>query len=240
MSVGIELQIEWFDAPGVRAPELAATWARYQLWVGGSCVTQVEEPDGTFRRSIYGSLYPLAEWIAANWWLLTGHLRPSATRPAYWTWSNLRRYPWLRQHNLRGAGDGMAWPDLTVVPEGAVTRVVWAADEDRALGPLRFASSGRALVRSDEARKAMAGVVQRVLDRLAESDVGKTPLSVEWAEIGSADEDEQSSAWRRQDWASTRTPSAKRPRRSCWPSCPPSRPNCRPTFWTLRTSTPLR
>ncbi|WP_239394474.1 ImmA/IrrE family metallo-endopeptidase [Frankia sp. CiP3] len=191
MSVGIELQIEWFDAPGVRAPELAATWARYQLWVGGSCVTQVEEPDGTFRRSIYGSLYPLAEWIAANWWLLTGHLRPSATRPAYWTWSNLRRYPWLRQHNLRGAGDGMAWPDLTVVPEGAVTRVVWAADEDRALGPLRFASSGRALVRSDEARKAMAGVVQRVLDRLAESDVGKTPLSVEWAEIGSADEDEQ-------------------------------------------------
>ncbi|WP_322769391.1 hypothetical protein [Frankia sp. Cr1] len=191
MSVGIELQIEWLDAPGVRAPELAATWARYQLWVGGRCVTQVEEPDGTFRRSVYGSLYPLAEWIAANWWLLTAHVRPSATRSAYWTWSNLRRYPWLRRHNLRGAGDGMAWPDLTVVPEGAVTRVVWAADEDRALGPLRFASRGGALVRSDEARKALANVVQRVVDRLAESGVGKTPLSVEWADLGSADEDEQ-------------------------------------------------
>ncbi|WP_043603663.1 MULTISPECIES: hypothetical protein [Protofrankia] len=191
MSVGIELRVEWLDAPGVCAPELAATWARYELWVDGRCVTQVEEPGGTFRRSVYGSLYPLAEWIATNWWPLTGHIRPSATRSAYWTWSNLRRYPWLRQHNLRGAGDGMAWPDLTVVPEGAITRLVWAADEDRALGPLRFASRGRALVRSDEAGKALAGIVQRVLDRLAESGVGKTPLSAEWADIGSADEEER-------------------------------------------------
>ncbi|WP_250284639.1 hypothetical protein, partial [Frankia sp. CiP1_Cm_nod2] len=191
MSVGVELRIEWLDAPGVRAPELAATWARYELWVDGRCVTQVEEAGGTFRRSVYGSLYPLAEWIATNWWLLTGHIRPSAIRPTHWTWSNLRRYPWLRQHNLRGAGDGMAWPDLTAVPEGAITRIVWAADEDRVPGALRFASRGRALVRSDEARKTLAGIVQRVLDRLAESDVGKTPLSTEWAEIGNADEEER-------------------------------------------------
>ncbi len=187
----IELRIEWIDAPGVRAPELAATWARYELWVGGRCVTQVEEPDGTLRRSVYGSVYPLAEWIATNWWLLTGHSRPSAIRSESWTWSNLRRCPWLRQHNLRGAGGGMAWPDLTMVPEGAVTRVVWAADDDGILGQPRFASSGQALVPSEEVRGALAGVVQRVLDRLAESDVGKTPLSVEWAEIGRADEDEQ-------------------------------------------------
>ncbi|WP_261555706.1 hypothetical protein [Frankia tisae] len=196
-SGSIELRIEWIDAPGVldalgvRAPELAATWARYELWVGGRCVTQMEESDGTLRRSVYGSLYPLAEWIATNWWPLTGHIRPSAIRSEYWTWSNLRRYPWLRQHNLRGAGDGMAWPDLTVVPEDAVTRVVWATADDGALGQPRFASSGQALVPSEEARGALAGVVQRILDRLAESDIGKTPLSVEWAEIGSADEDEQ-------------------------------------------------
>ncbi|CAJ58934.1 MULTISPECIES: hypothetical protein [Frankia] len=93
MSDGIELRIEWIDAPGVRAPEPAATWARYELWVGGRCVTQVEEPDGTFRRSVYGSVYPLAEWIATNWWPLTGHIRPSAIRSEHWTWSNLRRYP---------------------------------------------------------------------------------------------------------------------------------------------------
>jgi len=190
VSTGIDLQIEWIEAPGVRAPELAATWARYQIWVGERCVTQVEQSDGTFRRSVYGSLYPLAEWIATNWWLLTEHIRPSATDSASWTWSNLRRSPWLRQHNLRSAGDGMAWPDLTVVPEGAMTRFVWSADEDRALGPLRFASRGRALVRSDEAKEALAGIVQRVLDRLAESDVGKTPLGEEWANIGSADEEE--------------------------------------------------
>ncbi|CAL29814.1 hypothetical protein FRAAL0259 [Frankia alni ACN14a] len=46
----------------------------------------------------------------------------------------------------------MAWPDLTAVPEGAVTRVVWAADDDGTLGQPRFASSGQALVPSEEAR----------------------------------------------------------------------------------------
>lgn len=76
MSTSLEFRIEWLDAPGVRAPELAATWARYQIWVNGRCVTQVEEPGGMFRQSVFGSLYPLAEWIASNWWFLIGHVRP--------------------------------------------------------------------------------------------------------------------------------------------------------------------
>jgi hypothetical protein len=135
MSFGFEVRIEWLDAPDVRTPELAATWARYEIWVAGKCVTQVEAPDGTFRRSVYGSLYPLAEWVASNWWLLTSHIRPSAVEMRYWTWPNVRTYPWLRQHNLRGAGDGMAWPDLTLVAEGAVTRIAWTPDTDRPLGP---------------------------------------------------------------------------------------------------------
>jgi hypothetical protein len=191
VSTFFDVRIEWLEAPGVVTPELAATWARYELWVGDRCVTQVETADGTFRRSVYGSLYPLAQWVASNWWLLTSHIRPSAVDGRYWTWPNLRSYPWLAQHNLRGAGDGMAWPDLTVVAEGAVSRIVWTPEHRRRLAPVRFASGGDRMIPTEEMRSGLAEVVDRVLERLAEEGLPKTQLAEEWATIAKADDEER-------------------------------------------------
>jgi hypothetical protein len=191
MSDTFEVRIEWLEAPGVTTPELAATWARYEIWLGGRCVTQVETADGTFRRSVYGSLYPLAYWIATNWWLLISHIRPSAVDTHYWTWRNFRSHPWLAQHNFRGAGDGMAWPDLTLVPEGAITHVVWKQDYRRNSTPVRFASDGSGFVRVGDIRAELAGIVDRVLERLSEAGLPKTPLAEEWSEVANADDQEQ-------------------------------------------------
>jgi hypothetical protein len=185
-----DVRLEWLEAPGVTTPELAGTWARYEIWVGDRCVTQVEGTDGTFRRGVYGALYPLAHWIAANWWALTSHVRPSATDTRYWDWGNVRTYPWLRQHNFRGAGDGMAWPNLTIVPEGAVSRVVWSQDYGRHLTPIRFASDGSHVLKADQLATQLAGVINQVLERLADVGIPKTPLSEEWAAIAQADAEE--------------------------------------------------
>lgn len=191
MSGAVDVRIEWLDGPGVTTPELAATWARYEIWIGNRCVTQVEAPDGTLRRSVYGAIYPLAEWIATNWWILTGHVRPSATETRYWSWPNIRAYPWLAHHNLRGAGDGMAWPNLTLVPEGAVTYARWAPDIEYARRPIRFASDGMAVVRTVEMIEGLADTVNRVLERLAEEGLPKTGLADEWESIAATDEEER-------------------------------------------------
>jgi hypothetical protein len=191
MNIGVDVKIEWLEAPGVTTPELAATWSRYEIWVGDECITQVEAADGTFRRSAYGSLYPLAQWVASNWWLLTSHVRPSAVEARYWTWQNVRTYPWLSVHNFRSAGDGMPWPDLTVVSEGPVTCMAWAQDRQRFFSPVRFASEGYAIVRADEMRACLAGIVDRVLERLAESKLPKTQLAEEWGAIAAADDEER-------------------------------------------------
>jgi hypothetical protein len=185
-----DFRLEWLEAPGVTTPELAGTWARYEIWIGDRCATQVEGADGTFRRGVYGSLYPLAHWIAANWWALMSHIRPSAIDTRYWDWQNVRAYPWLRQHNFRGAGDGMAWPNLTIVPEGAVSRVVWSQDYGHHLTPVRFASDGSRFLRADELATGLAGIIDRVLERLADVGIPKTPLSEEWVAIAEADADE--------------------------------------------------
>lgn len=191
MSGQFELRIEWLDAPGVSTPALSATWARYEIWVAGRCVTQVEAPDGTFRRSVFGSLYPLAEWIASNWWTLTSHIRPSAIDTVHWTWPNVRTYPWLRQHNVRGAGDGMAWPDMTFVVEGPITRIMYAQEASASLAPIRFAAAGSAIIGTEDAKQGLATVVDHVLERLAEEGIPKTRLAEEWDAIAKAGDEER-------------------------------------------------
>jgi hypothetical protein len=72
------IEWEWESAPSVRAPEHRATWARIEILVGQEHVTLVEDKDSTSsRRSIYCPLYPVAEWVAYNWWLLRANSRPA-------------------------------------------------------------------------------------------------------------------------------------------------------------------
>src|SRR5438309_2067187 len=121
MTSGPELRFEWEwePAPAVKAPELRATWSRLELRVGDQCVTRVEDRESdSSRRSIFVPLYPLAEWIAYNWWLLKADARPqvhltrrrSSGRAAPDAASRFRR------HTMREAGDGFLWPDLWIVP----------------------------------------------------------------------------------------------------------------------------
>lgn len=191
MSDALDVRIEWLDAPGVTTPELAAAWARYEVWVNNRCATQVESADGTLRRSVYGSIYPLAEWIASNWWILMSHIRPSAVEARYWTWPNIRAYPWLSQHNFRGAGDGMAWPNLTFVAEGAVTHVSWVPDNNFASKPIEFASNGSAFIQTDAASEGLARIVNLALERLSEEGLPKTRLAEEWDAIAKMDSEER-------------------------------------------------
>lgn len=141
---GLGFNFDWERPEGVVAPELAATWARVEIWVGRDCVTQVQDsPSGASRRSIYCSLYPLAEWVAFNWWFLRAHLRPAALAASPWAGpgprSNGRPDAWARHHNLRSVGEGFFWPNLSILPEGRLTRLLWHADEAPSPhSPLRY------------------------------------------------------------------------------------------------------
>lgn len=186
----LQSRVEWLEAPGVTADELRQTWARFELWTDDRCLTQVTSPDGSLRRSITASLYPLAEWIAEHWWSLSFEVRPSAVPVGAWSWSFRDAHPWLRRHNLRAAGEGMPWPNLTVVPEGSITRLRWFRDESPQRGPVHFVSEGEALVPHVAAVAGLRGIVELVLERLEEQGVFGTHLAREWAAIAAADSDE--------------------------------------------------
>jgi len=75
-------------------------------------VTQlIDGRSRALREAVYGPLYPLAEWVAMNWWSLRHEVETSQT-------GRWRTY--AKRHSLRAVGEGFALPDLRV--KGNVNR----------------------------------------------------------------------------------------------------------------------
>ncbi|MEO3860484.1 hypothetical protein [Acrocarpospora sp. B8E8] len=120
-SAKVRIEWEWEAAPHMKAVELRATFARLTIFVGQDCVTLVEDQESSSsRRAIAVSLYPLAEWLAYNWWFLQADSRHNENE------ADARRS--RQRHSIRHAGDGFFWPDLYVLPEESHIRLTWHPD----------------------------------------------------------------------------------------------------------------
>lgn len=189
--------VEWAPADGVSTPELRETWARLTIRVRDEVITQVEDSgSGSVRNAVYVPIYPLAEWIAFNWWHLRVDHRPSYLPSYTWTYRARHKFAssrtaWLSHHNLRGVGEGQAWPDLTLLPTSIGARLFWR--RDRTFTPssrVRFINSGQALVPQPTYEASLVGVVEETLARLAERGVVGTTLESEWAALRAMGSDE--------------------------------------------------
>lgn len=184
--------IEWEAATGIRADEHRATWARFELWIGDECVTQVEDKvSGSARRSIYISLYPLAEWIAFNWWQLRyGYRSAWAVESARGRDRLYKDRVWssVRSHRVREAGDGFLWPDLAILPEDdEQTLLVWRKDESVPDGwSTRFIAPGVRRAPSREITLLLSTIVEEVVQRLREQGISKCVLMDEWERISAS------------------------------------------------------
>ncbi len=187
---------EWQDAESVRTPEHRATWARIEIKVGAEFVTLVEDRgSGSSRRSIYCPLYPLAEWIAYNWWFLLADTRPSsflAQEADPWAAVSRSLPLGLRErHSIRASGDGFSWPDLLIVPDDQETRLVWGSRRAHTSSwPVRFLTNGDVRVRSEHVRQELELLVTGTLTRLSEQGITGTVLEKEWAAIQHTDQEE--------------------------------------------------
>jgi hypothetical protein len=178
----LQLEFEW-EAPGAaRGPELRATWARLHIAVDGQVVTRVaEQPGQSIRDAIYVPLYPLAEWIVANWWALQFEFASPVRAAAN---------GFVHRHNLSTASEGFALPRMEIRPEGTRVLVVWSAVElPRAR--VTFLAQGAAYVERDELDATLRTFVRAVVKPLDDQGVGETPLAEEWAAVCAADAEER-------------------------------------------------
>ncbi|MDA1053161.1 MAG: hypothetical protein O3C40_22125 [Planctomycetota bacterium] len=185
----LSLFTEWNDAPGVKDPVLAATWARLEIkdeslpnpkWpsrVIRSCANSVD-------RGVYGSLFPLAEWIVENWWFL---LHESCRVPDFISGRRLAEDPaqraWVQRHNLLAAREGGALPDLTIFRDGNAIVLKWAPDppHDDRIWPVRFIEQGLLFAEPSDVERSLHQFVVAVLERLVgNSDASTERLRANW------------------------------------------------------------
>ena len=177
--------LDWLDGEGIQAPELAATFARFQLRVGDEVLTRAHDREtNQLRDHLLVPLYPLAEWVASNWWALKYEPEnPSRTGQS----------AFQARHSLRAGREGYAYPHVAVVSWGARTRIVSATDPmPRPNSNLSHVEQRTSWVRTDKLFDTLSRLIEQVLRRLDSLGVTGTALEEEWAAIRSADEAESS------------------------------------------------
>jgi len=180
----VRFEIDWTEAVDYGIPEHDKTFANFSIHVGDNCVTEYvagENGERRIREFIHRPLYPLAEWIAENWWNLLYEA---------FTQGKTSRKDYSHRHNLRYARSGFALPDLEFQPEGEQVFVNW---NDVNLGHYRtrFIGDGHAYLDFDDFRNTLEDFLDSVKNRLAEFGITQTPFQEEWNAICSAGRDER-------------------------------------------------
>lgn len=178
---------EWQEAPGVKDRVLAATWARLTIRLRDAYLTELLDLRSTNRRTaVYGSLFPLAEWVVEHWWHLLhepARFSPLVGGRAAKPW--MRR--WVQRHCLLAARDGAALPDLTLARDGNDILLLWNPDPPaHDQGRVRFIGEGRERLPASEVRTWLAGLVDAVvyrLDDLGLADEDTARLRANWAAV---------------------------------------------------------
>lgn len=167
---------EWEPAPDVRLSELAATWCRLSIDLGDTPVTLVERRDGSGgpRHGLDVPLYPLAEFLAINWWRLSATSHP----------------PTDRGIRFIEASAGFAWPDLTLRSDRGL---MWATLRQRDKTPdhVRFLTQAETVLEANAVLTAAADLIDGTVRRLEDAGVKGTLLQEEWASIQQADQEER-------------------------------------------------
>lgn len=170
----MRFSFEWQEAPGVKDPVLARTWASLSLHLGEVCLTKVEDRKAhSVRTSIHGSTFHLVDWLIQNWWFIFNENWPYSKLPEGRSQFGLGRCDrWLLRHNFLAASHGFSLPDLTLYRNGPTVKAIWHSDPDTLdeRKPVRFLSAGQADLQIEHLEFTLEEFIQGTVLRLAELD----------------------------------------------------------------------
>lgn len=178
----LAFDFDWEEPLGAKGPELRATWARLEVAVAGEVVTRVfDKRTRSVRTSLYLPLYPVAEWIASNWWRL---LFETSSH------QHSDRNGYASRHCLARAGEGFVLPTLFFEPLGEVFSLSWKATRRRC-APVEFVGDGNAWLKRESVCEELTRFLEAVVGRLDAEGVQETPLQEEWEAIRELETEEQ-------------------------------------------------
>lgn len=188
----LQLSITNWEAAGLGAPEVLASTGRLSLQVGDTNLTEHEDTfSRTIRQEVLVSAYPLALWLAGNWWpLLHEPKPPERLRPTT---------DWRLAHEWPAANAGTIWPALVMASEGGTVQFQAESAAGSRQQSIRYLNRLPVPVSipREQVESALGAFVTSVLDRLEAWDGIHTELLDLWQELKDERADEEASRYRR-------------------------------------------
>ncbi len=184
----ISLSVEYLSTGSV---EETATFGLFAITANDRLQTEgIDSEHNELRHGPYVSGYPLAEWLAWNWWRIRWELGYPSNEEA--------AHRWDFAHRLSSVGDGFAWPNIAIFSDGVRSFL----DSKPSRNPDEvlfryFGASRRETVPAIELEIAVDGFVEDIIARLEGRDRRGTNLHRLWSELKAEREDTELARFRR-------------------------------------------
>jgi len=119
-------------------------------------------------------MYPLAMWLAANWWRLCWEPRRSEAQP---------EYEWRASHEWTAVGGGYLWPNICAASDGETVAIESRSTDLTAKQPVRYLVNAVRDVARSNFEGAVDAFVQMVLARLNDEHLRGTELEELWSDV---------------------------------------------------------
>ena len=172
MNPPLHFNLNW-EPGGSGTKEERLTHASLGIVADGKAITRVEDLLArTTRPVIRVSAYPLAVWLASNWWRLRWEVPTQEVRD-----------DWSMVHQVAAAGGGYVWPDLKIVSHGDYINLY--SHETSSIGGESIAYLGEMnySLSAEDFVDAVDDFIETVLARLVNCGLDDTVLHKLWALI---------------------------------------------------------
>ena len=155
------------------------TVGRFTIVANGCCATEGMDlhHGNSLEEGPLVSGYPIAQWLAWNWWRLRWEPPMSKSAP------HRSADSWAMSHMLSTIGAGYCWPDITITSDGFSTELDCRAWSDTTHATFRYLRERTEVVPTSAFDSAVDAFVTSVLELLPGRDQPDDSLQTLWAEI---------------------------------------------------------
>jgi hypothetical protein len=172
MSDHLQLNMDW-ERLDEGPEEERACFGQLHIRLGKIILS--EGQDGFIERTRPGPLvsgYPLAEWLAWNWWRLT--CEPRRDAPGY---------DWQSAHCLATVGGGYLWPNVTIHSDRERTALVARPTHPKGSSAFRFTADQAIVVPTRQLVSAMDEFMAQIQGKLRAAGIASTNFDAIWADV---------------------------------------------------------
>lgn len=183
------LSISWQWMSSIHeTPEVRETGAKLKITLNREVLTRnVDEWSKTVSDDVRLSAYPLALWLASNWWRLRWEPLPTTVPSLSWRMS----------HELAAAGYGYVWPRVLFASDGEAVQVWAAPSAESEPSPVNFLTAAHGVVRAGDFEHSIDNFLGGVIARLEAVGIAETTLQSLVAELAEERADASLAAYRR-------------------------------------------